>query len=156
MSALIRYTVDMSCVTGGKYFIATELQKPVHQLTNQVIIEGSAIEILFPNLRPGTTYYFCVIISNINENYVKLCGNDLPAGGVFTTNKPDPPAELNGAVLVFGHGMSDVVMYECNNDLDRFNDGCTTTIAKFDSTSQAYTLNDSCSCEYTVIMYINS
>ena len=141
----LHYTVDMTCVTAGKYSIATELQEPVNLTTNQTMIVESVVHHTISNLKPGTTYHYCVLMSDDAGNFIEICGNDLPGGGVFTTDKPNPPTELNGAVLV--SETSNVVVYRCPGNLERFNGESKTMVAGFDANMQTYALNGSCTRE---------
>lgn len=150
-SVLFRYTPSSNCVADGHYFIATELTYPFRQMTNKSVITGSVVLDLISNLMPGKEYYYCTILSDDSGGLLKICGTDLMGGGRFRTDKPSPPAEINGAILFSETPVS--VIYKCHGELERFSDGSVTLPAEFDENTQSYTLNGTCirqNCTHTV------
>lgn len=111
-------------------------------MTNKSVITGSVVLDSVSNLIPGKEYHYCSILSDCNGVFLKICSNDLPGGGRFRTDKPSPPAEIDGAMLF--SEISAAVMYKCRSDLERFSDGSVTIAAEFDENTQVYTLNGTC------------
>ena len=131
-SALLHYTTSSNCVADGHYFIATELTYPFRQMTNKSAITGSVMLDLISYLMPGKEYHYCTILSDDSGGFLKICGNDLMGGGRFKTDKPSPPAEINGAILFSETSAS--VLYKCGGELERFSDGSVVIAAEFDET----------------------
>ena len=158
-SALLSYTLDTSCVLNGTYSIATELLlQSTHEenLTiNKSVIENTSVQHSISDLLPGTVYNYCVIFSTADGpgmtsiSTLKLCGEDLPKGGMFTTELPQPPSKLNGATLE--SVTSNRVTYKCQSDLERFSDGSVVMASDFDSSTQMYTLNGSCTSKLCLL-----
>ena len=144
---LFCYLLDISCVSAsGLYSVTTEIlatDEHGSKLTNQSLITESIFQHEISNLLPGTMYHYCVMFSSQNLT-MRMCGDDLPDGGVFTTAKPHPPEKINGAVLVSSGAHSNQVTYSCLNDLERFDDGSVIALAEFDADTQMYSINGSC------------
>ena len=145
---LFWFLLDKSCVSSGLYSLTTEIlatdEHGSGKLTNQSLITESIFQHEISNLLPGTMYHYCVVFSSTNNLTMKMCGDDLPDGGVFTTAKPHPPDKINGAVLVSAGAHSNQVTYSCLNDLESFDDGSVIALAEFDADTQMYSINGSC------------
>lgn len=66
-------------------------------MTNESVTTVSVVFDLISNLIPDTEHHYCTILSDNRELLVKICGKDLPGGGWFRTDKPNPLAEINQA-----------------------------------------------------------